>query len=992
MSGFGKAGVIGLAIGAFSAIVSAALDLEQKVKNLTEEFGYLEEVSGSDRQGKLDEIGDTAVRANQNGLIQLVSAIPGLQGVAEGWQSIKAAFGGDSVAKIQARAKGEAVLAQIQGQAAKNTRDADEALRDFKDGTIDATAALEIMTRNQKLRGEAASLKETEADAIRAEKSGGVTSFLRGFARIGTLGVAGMMGLESGAQRNERLELEAKKVDTEAKGLREEQLQDARKTQQQFAVGSIMGGQSFDQFRAGDGAEIFEGMNDDQIDQLREDYQNQSKAIQENIAYIESLNFGLRDAAAAANMMNVSMDGLAQAQEAGFNRFAYSAQVLEQSVTAAGKKMSDTEFDAAIGDLEESLRTFGASEDQVSEATGTIRGVRDAQSNTGAALDAAKSVLMSQGANTQPEAIKQALGDELLKGIEGPANDRIKAALDKLEIDEDMMAQIKAGDVSGILEEVLDPVSQAVTEQAVEQAKKRGEAENRLIEAVRQRRESELALIDAQKQAINTQLEAAKAFEEFGGAKLTTDMKLGARTAQANLSLADAGIGGLGSGSAAEIRRASADIQNKAFRQADARQFGILGMARDATDPATGKAIGPAFAGAEGIDENKREELKTANKALVDFTKQRLDLIREELKIAEQKNKAEKDALDSLLAGDIEKFLEQQMAAGAATALRIGDAGLAQSFGAGALGAGFKTLEGQGLTDREMERAASLSLSSVGITDPRAAEVMAGTTAEQEALKAEGRELSGVLGDLAQDSVDLAQLDVNTDQVFIEANKIELSKFTTPGGDGNIGDPRGPDFLARGGMVYANRGMFVPRGTDTVPAMLTPGEFVVNAAAVRRGNNLAMLSAMNGGMGMGGAAGMGMSRGGMVYMANGGFLGKVNNFMSGQMGAVSSMFDAITSPVETMQKAIEGVGNIFNENVLKSFTGDFGDAVSKLMGMELSVKVDPTNVNVNFNGANFLQGLRDDIKNELLEKVREEIKNGKINESGDFQTRPGGLA
>ena len=146
-------------------------------------------------------------------------------------------------------------------------------------------------------------------------------------------------------------------------------------------------------------------------------------------------------------------------------------------------------------------------------------------------------------------------------------------------------------------------------------------------------------------------------------------------------------------------------------------------MARDATAPATGKAIGPAFAGAEGIDENKREELKTANKALVDFTKQRLDLIREELKIAEQKNKAEKDALDSLLAGDIEKFLEQQMAAGAATALRIGDAGLAQSFGAGALGAGFKTLEGQGLTDREMERAASLSLSSVGITDPRAAAV-----------------------------------------------------------------------------------------------------------------------------------------------------------------------------------------------------------------------------------------------------------------------------
>ncbi len=41
--------------------------------------------------------------------------------------------------------------------------------------------------------------------------------------------------------------------------------------------------------------------------------------------------------------------------------------------------------------------------------------------------------------------------------------------------------------------------------------------------------------------------------------------------------------------------------------------------------------------------------------------------------------------------------------------------------------------------------------------------------------------------------------------------------------------------LARGGMVplYAADGAFVPRGTDTVPAMLTPGEFVVQRSAVQ---------------------------------------------------------------------------------------------------------------------------------------------------------------
>ena len=43
---------------------------------------------------------------------------------------------------------------------------------------------------------------------------------------------------------------------------------------------------------------------------------------------------------------------------------------------------------------------------------------------------------------------------------------------------------------------------------------------------------------------------------------------------------------------------------------------------------------------------------------------------------------------------------------------------------------------------------------------------------------------------------------------------------------------------ARGGIVYANRGMFVPKGTDTVPAMLTPGEFVVNAKSAQKHRGL----------------------------------------------------------------------------------------------------------------------------------------------------------
>ena len=49
------------------------------------------------------------------------------------------------------------------------------------------------------------------------------------------------------------------------------------------------------------------------------------------------------------------------------------------------------------------------------------------------------------------------------------------------------------------LEKVLDPVAEAVNEEAIEAQRNRAEAEDKLMEAVNKRRESELALIDAKR-------------------------------------------------------------------------------------------------------------------------------------------------------------------------------------------------------------------------------------------------------------------------------------------------------------------------------------------------------------------------------------------------------------------------------------------------------------------------------------------------------------
>lgn len=61
---------------------------------------------------------------------------------------------------------------------------------------------------------------------------------------------------------------------------------------------------------------------------------------------------------------------------------------------------------------------------------------------------------------------------------------------------------------------------------------------------------------------------------------------------------------------------------------------------------------------------------------------------------------------------------------------------------------------------------------------------------------------------------------------------------------------------------------FSPKGTDTVPAMLTPGEFVVNARSTSQ--HLPLLKSINSGAGV--DATSNMSKGGVVYLEDGGFL------------------------------------------------------------------------------------------------------------------------
>jgi hypothetical protein len=937
-------------------------------------------------------------------LMLAVKFIPGMESVMVRMGEF---FGGDSANIIKQEIKNKMAVAAAEKHLAENSKKAAAELNKIKAGKSTAEEGLAtggdlVRQRDEERANQQAALKTaeqkvSEKGAGLGERADRVDNLKKAALRPSLIPGAGAVAAVAGAVDNVGLMMQTsalKAAQEEEIALRKTNNEAAKKNIQEMTSGGAFKALGHEVMLSSDSMGDFKGNYDTFIAKLKEinpslhndlmatgsadvhkAFMNQNAELQKTINYLKALNFGLRGVNGALDASITGFDMVTSASEIGANQFTSSAATLKASLTAAGKNISEGQLDGALVDLENTLREFGAGDKQIEESTSIIRGVNKSQrTNVDAAMEKVRA-----SKSRKPEDIQKILGDELLQGLEGPAKKRMQASIDKMgDFTGEEFEQLESGSTAPILKKIFDPLQKEIEGQIIGSMEKRAILEDKLSEALQKRRVQELEFIDAQKKAIDTQLEAAKLFESFGGAKLTSDQQLGARRAQANLSLGNAGVGGLKGGGAKDIRRALSDIGTKFNKQADALQFGTLGKARGAK--VDGKPITAAFGGAEGADKNKQDELKKANEAIITFTKQRITLIQEELKIAQQKNKAEKDALDKLLGGDIEGFLEGQLASAAGAALRTGDSGLAGSFGAGALGAGFKTLEGQGLSGQTMERAAGMTLSSVGVADRRSAQVMAGTTAEEEAKKAEGRELSQIMGEGAQQGADLEKIDITTAEVTIESATINVDRIKQEQVDflKNQNDPN--KLFARGGSVYASRGMFVSRGTDTIPAMLTPGEFVVNRSAVNRGNNLAMLQAMNGG---GGARGM--SAGGSVsYYAAGGGAGGNRSGLAGMFGTIS---DAVgKSIIDPLKSMFDG-----DSNSLSKIFGDFSLSVKKLLDFNLSVKVDPTTVTVNFNGSSFLAGMKDDIRNELLEKVREEIKNAKFDESGNIVNRTSGL-
>ena len=719
---------------------------------------------------------------------------------------------------------------------------------------------------------------------------------------------------------------------------------------------------------------------------LRKQFDNQEKAQLEITKRMQALSLGLGSVIGNLEGTALSMSNSLASLENGFSGIGAAFSTFQASMTNSANGLDPGEVDADRETFLQQLSAGGATDEQVNEVREKSKGVELLQRNQESIVEDFKERRAdptNKGNKTPTAIMKEIFKEKLINSGTDPkvAEDLVanlsKKALDKAE------KELGSDDPDEAIATLLKDSTDKLNNNSKKVADSLISINKALVSSVKKQIAVEDQYIVARKRTIAAELEAAKIREEFGGPEVTFDDKL----KNLNKSL-DAQLtrGGKVGGNAASPGGVSAgellNISNVRNTQQQNINQNRLNNAKN-----TGRSKTGSFREAQGDEVLQRS--KQDQQALVDYSRQRIDLIREEIQIQKEKNKLEKSSLDALLSGDIEGFFKQQAAVGAQAALKSGNQGLVSNFGATAVGAGFQDLAGQkGVDAATKRRAADMTLNQFGITDQGAADVLAEQTPEIRGLEAEARQFADVIqmASKALEGFAKSDLDITTEIVNIVQRRAPQGvKNATPTGTNSVNPNTGQRFrqrntprnvaaqnnkdrldaqrnqsgnsmgfnihpLSKGGPVYANRGMFIPRGTDTVPAMLTPGEFVVNRASVQRGNNLALLKSMNNNQQ---APGPAMAQGGQVQYRQ----------FGGIMDAIGKTFDA----------ALPNLQNVFS---------GFTSAVEKLTGIQIGVKLDPTNINVTFNNTSFLEKLSEDVRRAALEAVRSQIPN--------IQHRPGG--
>jgi hypothetical protein len=906
----------------------------------------------------------------------------GAQSIEWGLTTIGVAFGGQTYDSIVAVAEAAALESKSKKALIEMEKQATQAMKEFTDGNISAYEALQRTADTTQTVADD-TVATNKANAKReADKSGTISSIGRWFG--------GFIGMDTGAERNAKID-EENKVRTEANLKRQEQaIETNQPMTDALARATAASGGDLDSFkanleRANPGLfQLYSTLDPTgkRMAELERRFGNLQAEAEKTRKAFQAINLGFQGVDATASALTVGLENYLATQQAGNVGLVQSISTLQAGLTNAAQGISTEEFQSALTDAEVALTAMGATGEGVDKFKENMTAINTAQKFYASATEDAKKSLQEQlkrgaSGSATPKSRQQALSDALTSQLEGAG---VSEEVRKRIGDAIAGAEIKDTDLEAILNgnfEVLDKVLKDLGDKTFGQVNKSLEQyakyQQQLVKLTQERIKIEGQLRDAQKSTIDATLEAAKIAQEFGGAAVTPDQNRQAIIAKANVDSQGLGVGELKTGSAEEIKARQANI-----RQSLADQKNIVTQAA-AGDKGAQKALQGQGGAERAANTERLQKLAQEN---YNTTKALIDQKREEIKLIQSKNQLEKDSMDALISGDIMKFFDSQAAMGAQAALATGDQQLISQFDTASLGAATKDLERQkeaGVTQRFgrdiggagglVESGFSAIGGRVGLSQD-AIQAAAQTTPEQLQAEKEARELAGTLPEnmsilemSAQTDLDAANKQLEAAEKQLEAARGEVNKSAA-------GPVKPAGALARGGTVYASRGTFVnfkPKGTDTVPAMLTPGEFVVNRQSVQRGNNLAILTAMN--KGQSAPAATGMSRGGSVkYMDRGGLTPK-------------SMDSGVSINIDV--KALQA----FSAS-LSQFNDALATNIQTLKDTKFQVSLSPTNINVNLTGTSFLEMLTSSLKTELLSYVGKVISqytigtDGKLKKSG----------
>lgn len=993
-------GTAATAVSLVSGIANAVIGAQQQYESALLNF------SKGTEGATLAQVENLAVLKEAPGLIQMFG-----QGASEAWVSFMSVFGGKTVDQLKLQAKAAALAAKFDREKAKNAREAAEALEDFKAGTISAANAGDFLTKNF---NQATELGKTRRELASKTMEGKSTGDYKIFRNIFTIG--GFLG-ESAQARNTRIDKEVDQLETSAKEVVEQEFQTLRQGLRTVSDSFVLSGKSFEQMIKEMGISIDTSTEEgkDQQQRLKKDFDARQKAIQQNIEYMKALNFGLKAFGDQLNASVVSTTNYVDAIMGSASSLERSMALIDQAATKGGVKIDDPAFASSLDQITSQAKALGADSGAVDRTAANVRAsafFRDpaVQAQLISAVQAGTATNTS--IENQQKILQDTLRDMVRSQFAGnkemiKAGDRLAAAIPKSVTDQNELIEMqKAGTLDKFFEGKFKEIGQASVDEFKNLAQTSIDKENQIVRLVERRLQLEQEMLNAAQESADLRIEADDTRESFGfRRRLDFGNRADVRTQSLNKLLELTNLDQI-SGSPASIERASAQTfgaTRASMDQASFRAFAErTGRSGDDTKVTIAK------------EKSNRDKLNQANTALINYTKQRISLIREELDVIKKKNDIEKQNIDRLLSGDIEGFMQGQQAQSAAAALSTGDRSLAAGFSAADLQAGLKILADQGKSQVEIQRATQIAFEQLGLSR-RQANIYSGSTPREMELRAEGGRFADTLDELgrselqrAEFSVQQAQIDIanmegfeadkaervvlNAQEVTVptaQVRQMQVQKLETKErdraleradaiyksrGEGGVGSrfvPKGPRF-SRGGVVYANKGMFVPRGTDTVPAMLTPGEFVVNRQAVQQGNNLAMLTAMNSNA-AGAGSGTGrraMSRGGTVYANTGGLISRLfGGGSSSLLSTVNLLKDAFSKGTQNFNNAITKMGMI----------------VDRLNNTQLSVALTtPQNINVTLGTSDFVAALRTELRQELFSAIKWEIANAQLDEAGNL--------